>query len=156
MDFHRKLLIYGDFCLQPSGFQRKTTGRFAIKRFTGSIVLIHKPKKLGNSWIVTSIFTMPTISSHVEVVVTHLDQFLGTFWDLVFLMDIGEFLMGKPMIWVTPLLRNSHMGTFQFDEKIRKCRDLLCVLVALAGYSFSLIALDINPSPKFPTRQCGS
>ena len=113
------------FNQQISGFQRKTTGRFAIKRFTGSIVLIHKPKKLGNSWIVTSIFTMPTISSHVEVVVIHLDQFLGTFWDLVFLMDIGEFLMGKPMIWVTPLLRNSHMGTFQFDEKDKKVPGLV-------------------------------
>jgi len=91
--------------------------------FTGSIVLIHQPKKLGNSWIVTSIFTMPIISSHVEVVVIHLDQFLdqflGTFWDLVFLMDIGEFLMEKPRIWVTPRLRNSsYMGTFQFDGKV--------------------------------------
>ena len=112
------------FNQQISGFQRKTTGRFAIKRFTGSIVLIHKPKKLGNSWIVTSIFTMPTISSHVEVVVTHLDQFLdqflGTFWDLVFLMDIGEFLMGKPMIWVTPLLRNSSYGNFSVRWKGKK------------------------------------
>ena len=113
------------FNQQISGFQRKTTGRFAIKRFTGSIVLIHKPKKLGNSWIVTSIFTMPTISSHVEVVVTHLDQFLGTFWDLVFLMDIGEFLMGKPMIWVTPLLRNSSYGNFSVRWKGKKVPGLV-------------------------------
>ena len=100
------------FNQQISGFQRKTTGRFAIKRFTGSIVLIHKPKKLGNSWIVTSIFTMPTISSHVEVVVIHLDQFLGTFWDLVFLDGYWRVSNGEANDLGDPTVEKQPYGNF--------------------------------------------
>ena len=73
-------------------------------------------------------------------------------------MDIGELNngvttdLGDPNVEKQP----AHMGTFQFDGKAGQCRDLLCILVALAGYSFSLIALDINPPPRFPTLHCGS
>ena len=146
---------------QILGFQRKTTGRCAIKTFTGSIVLIHKPKKLGNSWIVTSIFTMPIISSHVEVVVIYPPasisgnilglRLLDGYWRV---KQWGNHWFGDPDVEKQP----AHMGTFQFDGKVRKCRDLLCILVVLAGYSFSLwIVLDINSlSPKFPTLHCGS
>ena len=72
-------------------------------------------------------------------------------------MDIGELNngvttdLGDPNVEKQP----AHKGTFQFDGKVKQCRDLLWLRV-LAGYSFSLIALDINPSPKFPTLHCGS
>ena len=99
------------FNQQISGFQRKTTGRFAIKRFTGSIVLIHKPKKLGNSWIVTSIFTMPIISSHVEVVVIYPPgsisgnilglRLLDGYWRVSNgeTNDLGDPTVEKQLIW---------------------------------------------------------
>ena len=132
-DFNRTSVSYGDLVglstektadlwwFLPStnkyrGFQRKTIGRCAIKRFTGATVLSHKPKNLGNSWIVTSISTMPIISSHVEVFVVYppgsiSGNILGLrlpdgYWR-VKLMEL------TPRTWVTPRLRNSsaHMGT---------------------------------------------
>jgi hypothetical protein len=113
LDLHRKLLIYDDFCLQPTniGASTETTGRCAIKRFTGATVLIHKPKNLGNSWIVTSIFTMPILSSHVEIVVIYPPgsisgnilgfRLLDGYWRVSNgeTTDLGDPKVEKQLIW---------------------------------------------------------
>ena len=79
--------------------------------FTGSIVLIHKPKKLGNSWIVTSISTMPIISSHVEVFVIYPPgsisgnilgpRLLDGYWRVSNgeTNDLGDPTVEKQLIW---------------------------------------------------------